>query len=204
MNSRAHWERIYERKAPSQVSWYQPHPQLSIELIWRTNVARTGRIIDVGGGTSTLVDHLLADGFQHITVLDVSATALQIARQRLGSRAAEVTWLEADITQVELPSHEYQVWHDRAVFHFLTHAEDRQRYVEAVQQAVCPGGHVIVATFALDGPPSCSGLEIARYDPDSLHGEFGSNFELVDSAREIHQTPAGVEQRFIYCYCRRA
>ena len=202
-NTKAHWEHIYERKTPSQVSWYQPHPQLSLQLIQRTNVPRTGQIIDVGGGASTLVDHLLADGFRRITVLDISATALQIARQRLGPRAAEVTWLEADITQIELAHHFYDVWHDRAVFHFLTRAEDRQRYVEAVQQAVCPGGHVIIATFALDGPPNCSGLDIARYSPDSLHDEFGSSFELVDSTSEAHQTPFGTEQKFIYCYCRK-
>ena len=204
MNTKAHWEHIYERKAPSQVSWYQTHPQLSLQFIQRTNVPMAGQIIDVGGGASTLVDHLLADGFQKITVLDVSATALQIARQRLGPRATEVTWLEADITQVELTHHFYDVWHDRAVFHFLTRAVDRRRYVETVRQAVCPGGHVIVATFALDGPPNCSGLDIARYSPDSLHDEFGSNFELVESTGESHQTPSGTEQKFVYCYCRKS
>ena len=157
----------------------------------------------MGGGASTLVDHLLDDGFQHVTVLDISAAALEITQQRLSQRAGSVTWLEADITQTTLSHHKYDVWHDRAVFHFLTEAQNRQRYVNAVREAVKPGGHVIVATFASDGPERCSGLEVARYDPQSLHSEFGTDFELLDSTREEHQTPFGTEQKFMYCYCRK-
>jgi len=204
MDTKAHWEHIYETKAPTQVSWYQSHPELSLQLIQRTGVTPAEPILDVGGGASTLVDDLLANDFQQITVLDISATALTLARQRLGDRAAEVTWLEADILRAALPHHFCQVWHDRAVFHFLTRVEDRQRYVEAVRWAVRPGGHVIVATFAVDGPPRCSGLEVIRYNPDSLHAEFGSDFELETSAAETHHTPFGSEQKFIYCYCRKA
>jgi 2-polyprenyl-3-methyl-5-hydroxy-6-metoxy-1,4-benzoquinol methylase len=203
MENKTHWEQIYHTKTATQVSWYQLHPSLSLQHIQNTGVGKTSHIIDVGGGASTLVDHLLDDGFQQITVLDISAAALEVAQQRLGQRAKSVTWLEADITQATLPTHEYDIWHDRAVFHFLTEQQDRQRYVNAVRKAVKPGGHVIVATFASDGPERCSGLEVVRYDSQSLHNEFGSDFELLDSAREEHQTPFGAEQKFIYCYCRK-
>ncbi|HSK88667.1 MAG TPA: class I SAM-dependent methyltransferase, partial [Anaerolineales bacterium] len=196
-------QRIYETKAPTQVSWYQEHARYSLQFIQNTGVQKTGQIIDIGAGASTLVDDLLAAGFQQISVLDVSGTALQLARQRLGPRAAGVHWIEADITQANLPRQTYDVWHDRAVFHFLTQAADRQRYVAAVQQSVRNGGHVIIATFAPDGPDRCSGLEVMRYSPENLHGEFGSGFELVDSTYETHHTPFGKEQKFIYCYCRK-
>jgi SAM-dependent methyltransferase len=203
MENKTYWEQIYQTKDCAQVSWYQLHPALSLQHIQNTGVGKTGHIIDVGGGASTLVDHLLDDGFQNVTVLDISAAALGVAQRRLGERAGIVTWLEADITKTILPHHEYDVWHDRAVFHFLTEREDRQRYVNEVREAVKPGGHVIVATFASDGPDHCSGLEVARYDPQSLHNEFGTGFELLDSTREEHQTPFGTEQKFIYCYCRK-
>jgi len=203
MSTKTHWEHIYETKAPTQVSWYQEHAQFSLQYIQNTGIRKTAPIIDVGGGTSTLVDDLIAADFQHITVLDVSGTALQLARQRLGARAADVNWIEADITQADLPEQAYDVWHDRAVFHFLTRPADRQRYVETVRHAVRKGGHVIVATFAPDGPDHCSGLEVVRYNPESLHSEFGIGFDLVDSTSEIHHTPFGKEQKFIYCYCRR-
>lgn len=203
MEAQTHWESIYGTKSPTQVSWYQEHALLSLQYIQRTGVKKTDPIIDVGGGASTLVDDLVATGFNGVTVLDISATALQAAQQRLGTRAADVTWVEADVTQVRLPHHFYSVWHDRAVFHFLTRPEDRQRYVDTVQQAVKPGGHVIVATFALDGPTHCSGLEVMRYSPGRLHSEFGADFEMVDNTREVHLTPFGTEQRFIYCYCRK-
>lgn len=203
MNTKNHWEHIYETKAPTQVSWYQEHAQFSLQHIQNTGIRKTGHIIDVGGGSSTLVDDLLVAGFEHISVLDVSGTALQLARQRLGARAAQVNWIEADITQADLPEQAYDLWHDRAVFHFLTQPADRQRYVNIVRHAIRPGGHVIVATFAPDGPERCSGLEVVRYSSQSLHGEFGASFELVDSTHETHRTPFGTEQKFIYCYCRR-
>jgi len=203
MNMKTHWEHIYETKAPTRVSWYQEHAQFSLQYILSAGIQKTDHIIDVGGGASTLVEDLLADGFEHITILDISATALKLACERLGNRAASVNWIEADITQAELPLHTFDVWHDRAVFHFLTQDSDRQHYVNTVRHAVRPGGHVIVATFALDGPDHCSGLEVVRYDPESLHDEFGDGFELKDSTKETHHTPFGTEQKFIYCYCRK-
>jgi 2-polyprenyl-3-methyl-5-hydroxy-6-metoxy-1,4-benzoquinol methylase len=203
MNSKTHWEHIYETKAPTQVSWYQAHAQLSLQLIQHTGIQTTEPIIDVGGGASPLVDDLLVAGFQHITVLDISAAALDLARQRLGARAVDVNWLEADITQTDLPAQAYAVWHDRAVFHFLTQAADRQHYVQQVRHSVRPGGHVIIATFAVDGPQKCSNLDVVRYGPESLHHEFGDDFELVADLRESHHTPFNTEQKFIYCYCRK-
>jgi ubiquinone/menaquinone biosynthesis C-methylase UbiE len=203
MNTRNHWEHIYETKAPNQVSWYQAHAQFSMEFIRKTGIQKTNNIIDVGGGASTLVDDLIADGFQNITILDISANALELAHQRLGESAAHVNWIEADITQADLPEQAYDLWHDRAVFHFLTQAVDRHRYINTVRHAVRPGGHVIVATFAPDGPDHCSGLEVVRYNPESLQSEFGNGFDLVDSTNEIHHTPFGTEQKFIYCYCRK-
>ncbi len=202
MDAKAHWENIYTTKAPDQVSWYQPHPARSLDFIRRTAIAPGDPIIDVGGGASTLVDDLLAEGYRHVTVLDLSAAALRLARRRLGSAAAAVRWVEADITQASLPAHAFAVWHDRAVFHFLTQPADRMRYVDQVRRAVRPGGHIIVATFADDGPERCSGLNIQRYAPDELHAEFGDAFRLVESAREAHPTPFGTEQKFIYCYFR--
>ena len=200
---KTHWEYIYEKKGPTQVSWYQEHAQFSLQYIHKTGIQKTGHIIDVGGGASTLVDDLIADGYKRITVLDISANALKRARKRLGSSAADIRWIEADITQADLPYQAYDVWHDRAVFHFLTQHVDRQRYIATVRHAVRAGGHVIIATFADDGPDHCSGLEVMRYDPEELHGEFGDNFDLVDSTRETHHTPFGTEQKFIYCYCRK-
>ena len=203
MQSRKHWENIYTTKDATQLSWFQQHPELSFQLIEHTGIGKAGQIIDVGGGASTLVDDLLANEYENVTVLDISATALEVAQQRLGPLASKVTWREANITQAELPYSFYDIWHDRAVFHFLTNAEDRARYVKAVQHSVKTGGHVIVATFGLDGPLRCSGLEVVRYSADSLHEEFGDDFELVDTTNELHQTPFGTEQKFIYCYCRK-
>ena len=202
MSNKTHWESIHQTKTPTQVSWFQEHSRLSLQFIENTGVDRAGQIIDVGGGISTLVDDLLASDYKHITVLDIAAASLQTAQQRLGSRAQKITWIEAD-TQVQLPYQFYDVWHDRAVFHFLTKPAHRQRYIEAVRYALKPGGHIIVATFAPDGPTQCSGLEIVRYSEDSLHNAFGRGFEIVDSARETHHTPFGTDQKFVYCYCRK-
>jgi len=203
MSLKTHWEHIHQTKTPTQVSWYQQHALQSLQFIANTGVDKAGRIIDIGGGISTLVDDLLTNGYQQISVLDISAAALQTTQQRLGPRAKEITLLEADVTQVQLPYQFYDVWHDRAVFHFLTDLEDRQRYVNTVREAVKPGGHVIVATFASDGPEKCSGLQVVRYAPESLHNEFGEGFELINSTNELHHTPFGTEQKFIYCYCRK-
>lgn len=203
MDSKSHWEQIYHTKDSTQVSWYQDHSRQSLQFITQTGIAKTEQIIDVGGGASILVDDLLKEGYKHLTVLDISAAALETARHRLRAQAEEVTWLEADILQANLPKHRYDLWHDRAVFHFLTDPKDRRCYVEVVKEAVKPGGHVIVATFANDGPEHCSGLQVERYDPSSLHHEFGSGFDLLDSTGEVHYTPFGTEQKFIYCYCRK-
>ena len=200
LDSKSHWENIYKTKASTQVSWYKEHLQISLQLIERTGIEKTAQIIDIGGGVSTLVDDLLERGFKHITVLDISSSAIDAARKRLGSRADEVTWIEADITKVALPHHYYDLWHDRAVFHFLTSAQERQKYLEAVKQSLKPRGHVIISTFALEGPPKCSGLDVVRYSPQNLHEEFGNEFELIESASEVHQTPSGTKQKFIYCY----
>lgn len=202
MDFKTHWTQIYETKPADQVSWYQDHPELSLALIQRTGAAHSAALIDVGGGASKLVDVLLDEGYHNPTVLDISAPALKIAQARLGERANRVTWLEADITRAELPQQTYDVWHDRAVFHFLQAAEDRAKYVANVVRSVKPGGYVIISTFAPDGPTHCSGLEVVRYSADALHAEFGAGFELVDSTRETHHTPFATQQQFTYCYCR--
>ena len=200
---KSHWEKVYAQKLPTELSWYQDHLQMSLRFTERTGVGKSASIIDVGGGASTLVDDLLDRGFERLTVLDVSPKAIELARARLGINADKITWIEADITRVSLPQNHYDLWHDRAVFHFLTGAEDRQKYLELVKDSLKPGGHIIIATFAPDGPPKCSGLDVVRYSPDSLLEEFGSDFELIESAREGHLTPSGAKQRFIYCYLRK-
>jgi 2-polyprenyl-3-methyl-5-hydroxy-6-metoxy-1,4-benzoquinol methylase len=202
MDPRTHWQKVYETKKPTEVSWYQPTASLSLSLIRRAASDHATAIIDVGGGASTLVDGLLAAGYSKVTVLDVSRAALTAAAARLAEKAEQVTWLEANVLDVELPGGAVDVWHDRAVFHFLTDIADRQRYVEQVRASVRIGGSAIVATFASDGPTRCSGLDVARYSPQELHRQFGSNFQLVESAREEHRTPAGVVQSFIYCWFR--
>jgi SAM-dependent methyltransferase len=201
-SARAHWETVYTQKAPDAVSWFQPHAQHSLDLIARTGLALDAGIIDVGGGASTLVDDLLERGHANISVLDLSASALRAAQMRLGADAGRVNWIEADITTVALPAQSCDLWHDRAVFHFLTDSAQRAAYVRAVLNAVRPGGHVIIATFAEDGPLQCSGLPVMRYSADALHSEFGAPFELLEHRRETHHTPAGAVQQFTYCYCR--
>jgi 2-polyprenyl-3-methyl-5-hydroxy-6-metoxy-1,4-benzoquinol methylase len=202
MDARTHWEKIYTTKAANQVSWYRPHLETSLGLILRAVSDRTASIVDVGGGESTLVDDLFKEGFQNITVLDVSQAAIDVNKARLGEKASCVRWLVADITQVELRPRAYDLWHDRAVFHFLTTQEQRAAYVRQVVQAVKPGGHVIVSTFGPEGPTKCSGLDVVRYDADSLHDEFGARFRLLESSKEVHQTPFGTTQQFLYCLCR--
>ncbi len=195
-----HWEQVYTTKPTNGVSWFQEHAELSLRLIRETGVS--GSIIDVGGGASTLVDDLLNEGFQDLSVLDVSGAALDAAGKRLGVRAESVSWIEADILAAELPARAYNVWHDRAVFHFLTSPADRHAYVQTVLRSLRPGGHVIVATFAEDGPTKCSGLPVARYSADELHAEFGDPFTLLRHEKESHRTPFGTIQQFVYCYCR--
>ena len=202
MAGQQHWDAIYGRKSPDQVSWYRPHLERSIELIEGAGLGRDAPIIDVGGGASTLVDDLLARGFSNLTVLDLSAAAIETTKARLGPAAAQVQWIVGDITEVELPAGAFDFWHDRAVFHFLRDPVARRRYVDAVRRALRPGGHIVVATFGPQGPERCSGLQVVRYDPDGLHAEFGSPFRKVASTTEVHETPWGSEQQFVYCYCR--
>jgi ubiquinone/menaquinone biosynthesis C-methylase UbiE len=202
MDSQQHWEKIYGTKAPDQVSWFRSHLEGSLALIERAvGGDRSASIIDVGGGASTLVDDLIARGYRNITVLDISEAALDVARKRLGDAAESVHWLHADVAQLSLPENSYDVWHDRAVFHFLTKPEERLAYVRSVASAVKLGGHVIVGTFGPEGPKKCSGLDVVRYDAESLHEEFGARFRLVESSKELHETPFGTTQQFIYCYC---
>lgn len=202
MDTTTHWDKVYTTKAPEAVSWYRPHLETSLVLIERAAEARSAFILDVGGGESTLVDDLLLRGYENITVLDVSQTAIELTKGRLGRAAKQVRWLVADITEIELEPRAYDVWHDRAVFHFLTAPEQRIAYVRQVARSVKPGGHVIVSTFGPEGPTKCSGLDVVRYDADSLHHEFGRRFRLVESSKELHQTPFGTTQQFLYCYCR--
>lgn len=201
MNAAAHWQRVYATKTPDQVSWFRPHLETSLSFIERATRDRTARIIDVGGGESTLVDDLVAGGWRNLTVLDISRIAIDVTRSRLGANADAVEWVVGDITKADVPADAYDVWHDRAVFHFLTDAADRAMYVEKVRQSVKPGGHVIIGTFGPDGPTKCSGLDVRRYDADSLHREFGRKFYLVDSLKELHETPFGTTQQFLYCFC---
>lgn len=203
MQRKDHWERIYSTKEPRSVSWFQERADLSLRLIRSAQVPKNSAIIDVGAGASTLVDDLLAEGFTDVTVLDLSAAALAAAGHRLGTRAARVHWVEADVTAVDLPANTYDVWHDRAVFHFLIGAQERAAYVRNVSRALKPGGHVIVATFAEDGPTQCSGLPVMRYRAEELHAEFGDPFVLMHREKESHRTPWGAVQQFVYCYCRK-
>lgn len=202
MDARQHWERVYRTKQPTEVSWYAPHLDVSLRIIEEAAPQRRSRIIDVGGGEATLVDDLLDRGYRHLSVLDISATALDVAKARLGERAGVVDWLCGDVTTFPFTRRQYDVWHDRAVFHFLTDPKSRAAYVRQVTHAVKPGGHVIVATFGPEGPAKCSGLDVVRYGPDALHDQFGAKFRLLRHLTEIHQTPAGATQQFTYCYCR--
>lgn len=202
MDLKSHWEAVYSTKSPDTVSWFQEHAEESLRLIASTGLGDLAAIIDVGGGASKLVDDLLAAGYGGISVLDLSAAAMREARRRLGALAGNVTWIEGDITEVDLPAARFDIWHDRAVFHFLTDAASRRRYVDQVTRAVRPGGHIIIATFAEDGPEQCSGLPVMRYRADELHSEFGAGFKLLAHRKEEHWTPIGRAQQFVYCYCR--
>jgi len=202
MDRSEHWQRVYRAKGATGVSWYQPTAALSLQLIEQLAPAHETPILDVGAGASTLVDGLLDAGYGDLTALDLAPAGLALAQQRLGERAANVRWLVADVLAAELPHAGHGLWHDRAVFHFLTTEADRARYVAQVARAVRPGGHVIVAAFGPDGPTRCSGLDVVRYGPAAMHGEFGGEFRLLDSVREEHPTPAGAVQSFVYCLCR--
>lgn len=203
MQNKDHWEKVYSTKTPDGVSWFQPHADMSMRLIRDSGLSRYAAIIDVGGGASTLVDDLLADGYRNLTVLDLSGAALAESHRRMGVRGDSVRWMEADITRVQFEPYSLDLWHDRAVFHFLTSEEDRAAYVKQVLRALKPGGHVIMATFGTHGPTQCSGLPVMRYAPDELHAEFGEAFTLLSHEEQLHHTPFGTDQQFIYCMCRK-
>ncbi|MCH8858120.1 MAG: class I SAM-dependent methyltransferase [Proteobacteria bacterium] len=197
MDRQAHWQGVYETRHENEVSWFQDRPEKTLELIARSGLAKDGWIIDVGGGASRLVDHLLERGYSHIAVLDITQTALARSRARLGPRAGDVEWIIADITQWRAPRL-FDLWHDRAVFHFLTDPADRCAYAATMAAAIKPGGHAIVATFAADGPEKCSGLPICRYSAEQLAAAFAPSFRLVEELREDHVTPGGAIQKFQY------
>jgi len=201
MSNSKHWETVYHTKGSKAVSWYAPHLDTSIQFIDATGVGHDAHIIDVGGGASTLVDDLLARGYHNLTVVDLAASALAVTRQRLGAKGAKVNWLVGDITELALPCKQYDLWHDRAVFHFLTSEAARREYIKRVCCAVKDGGYVVIATFGPHGPKECSGLPVARYSSAELHGLFGQPFVLVDETMYEHATPQGTLQEFVYCCC---
>ena len=204
MTTKPHWENVYETKSAHEVSWYRPRLDVSLQLIDSVLTDPGSAIIDIGGGESTLVDDLIRSGRSDVTVLDISQAALDVTKARLGTSADSVSWIAADITTVDLGFGRYDLWHDRAVFHFLTRPEDRDAYIQRVRQAVKPQGYIVVATFGPDGPLKCSGLDIVRYDRNSLVGAFGNGFELLDTTAEIHKTPWDSEQEFVYCLMRKS
>ena len=201
MRTQQHWDQVYATKAVTGVSWFQPEAEQSLRLISAVAPTRDARVLDVGAGASTLVDGLLAAGFARPALLDLAAAALDASKARLGAAAAGVDWYVGDVLTYPFPPAQFDVWHDRAVFHFLTTPADRARYVSQVRRALKPGGHVVIGTFAEDGPTRCSGLAVCRYSAEALHAEFGDEFHLVTAARETHITPSGAEQRFQYCVC---
>ena len=193
-----HWQNVYTKKGENEVSWFQENPAPSLELIARVGATPASAIIDIGAGASRLVDSLIDRGFKDVTVLDLSEAALEAAKARLGSSAAQVDWIVADATVWE-PLKAYDIWHDRAVFHFVTEPEQRKAYVRQIASALKSGGQVIIATFGPQGPQKCSGLDTRRYDAEALENEFGPDFRLVRSSILQHQTPTGTTQQFLYC-----
>jgi SAM-dependent methyltransferase len=201
-NRKSHWETVYTTKGENEVSWFQENPAPSLELIDLARPTLESAIVDIGGGASRLVDSLVARGFGRVTVLDISEAALEAAKARLGGRASQVQWIVADVTKW-YPTQTFDVWHDRAAFHFLIDPADRSAYVKCMKQVIRPGGHVIVGTFAIDGPEKCSGLPVDRYDAASLAKELGEGLELMESRRHDHSTPWNSAQRFQFCVFRR-
>ena len=197
-NRKDHWERVYQKHSPTEVGWYQAYPERSLKLIHNTGAGTDSSIIDVGGGTSTVSKHLLDQGYKKLAVLDVSGTSIEKAKSLLGEKSSEINWIEADVTRYSFME-KYDIWHDRAVFHFLTKTEDREGYINSLNQALKLNGHLIIATFSLDAPPKCSGLSVVRYSPETLQSELGDNFILAEALVEDHLTPSGVKQKFIFC-----
>lgn len=203
MDKREHWDKVYATKTPDRLGWYKPHLQTSMAWIDKLGLPLDEPIIDVGGGASTLVDDLLDAGYQSLTVVDLSKRVLSAVRERLGKKSDLVTWLTADITALELPADEYKLWHDRAVFHFLVNPDERRCYRNNLLKSLKPNGHVIIGTFSPEAPPKCSGLPVRRYSLQKLVDELGPDFELMDHLKELHVTPGGVEQMYLFCHFRR-
>ncbi len=201
MDTASHWQQVYHSKSPDEVSWFQPTAAVALSIITHRLPQRDVAIIDVGSGASTLIDDLLDAGYQRVTALDLAAAALAQSQQRLGDRAARVEWLVGDVLIADLPPASFDLWHDRAVFHFLLSPDERHRYVVQVARALRPGGLAVIATFAEDGPVRCSGLDTMRYSASELHTEFGADFRLLESRREAHVTPWGAVQAFTLCVC---
>ena len=197
-NRKDHWERIYQKHSPTEVGWYQSYPERSLKLIYNTGADTDSSIIDVGGGTSTLAKHLLDKGYEKLAVLDISGNSIERAKSQLDEKSREINWIEADVTKFSF-TEQYDIWHDRAVFHFLTKAEDRKGYINSLNQALKLNGHLIIATFSLDAPPKCSGLSVVRYSSETLQSELGDNFILEEAVVEDHVTPSWVKQNFIFC-----
>ena len=200
MANKEHWETVYVTKEADSVSWFQEHAETSLSFIENLNLEKSSPIIDVGGGASTLVDDLLIRGYSRLSVLDLSGAALETAKKRIGSQSASVQWIEADVTKIKLPNHHFEVWHDRAVFHFLTRSEEREAYIQNLLGSVRPNGHIIISTFAEDGPTECSGLPVMRYSAETLQAEFGEGFLLGEHLVENHRTPFGKTQQFLFCH----
>jgi ubiquinone/menaquinone biosynthesis C-methylase UbiE len=200
MQTKEHWENVYTTKAKDSVSWFQEHAETSINLIKEIHIEKNASIIDIGGGASTFVDDLLLLGYSKLSVLDLSRAALEASKARIGSAHKYVDWLVADITKIDFSENEFDIWHDRAVFHFLTEPKDRLAYVRTVLRSVKPKGHVIISTFAEDGPTKCSGLPVMRYSAESLQSEFGEILLLKNKRSETHRTPFGTTQNFIFCH----
>ncbi len=200
MQNKEHWETVYSTKAPDAVSWFQERAETSLDFMKKLNLEKNASIIDVGGGASTLVDDLLINGYLALSVLDLSGAALETAKKRIGSNSVNIKWFEADITEIRFPNHQFEVWNDRAVFHFLTKSEEREAYIENILHSVKPNGHIIISTFAEDGPTQCSGLPVMRYSAETLQAEFGENFLLKEQLKENHSTPFGTTQKFVFCH----
>jgi ubiquinone/menaquinone biosynthesis C-methylase UbiE len=203
MSRVAHWDSVYTTKQPQRMSWFQPHLGLSLELLERAGLSRSTRIIDIGAGTSTLVDDLLARDAQVLMALDISAAALQVTRDRLRERADRVRWIVGDVTQLDLPSSSIDIWHDRATLHFLTDPRDAHEYVQVASRVIAPGGHAVIGGFSSDGPVECSHLPVVRRDPQQIAELFAQEFALVEARRESHMTPGGSLQRFAYALLRK-
>lgn len=193
-----HWEAVYRTKVPDKVSWYRPHLEVSLDLLVKAGLGTDSRVIDVGAGASSLVDDLVARGVRSVIALDVSDSALRIARDRMGPAASRVQWIIGDITTVSLPKSSVDLWHDRAAFHFLTSDAAVRAYVDAATRTIAQGGFAIIGGFASDGPTQCSGLPVMRRDAADMAELFRSHFKLIDSRTETHVTPSGAAQRFVY------